>query len=602
MDPTQATARQDEKGFAPGKGLPAQEEPLSIEDYRRKEEQYHFLAKAGELLASSLDYEKTLKSIANLIVPDLADWCTVHIQEEDGTIRQLALAHGDPAMMRYAEELNVRYPSDYNAPGGIKDMLLTGKATFLGEITDEMLVKGAKDEEHLKLTRALELSSYMAVPVIARGKAMGVIAFFTAKGKRFTEDDLEFAKLLGSRAALAIDNARLYRDAQRALEELSALNRDLEKKVIERTREVNEAREKDRANLRRLKAMLAHLPQAALMMNDTGQIIELNQRYCEIFEIGLSAAEAMQIPTSVLNERFQRSLADVEGHMKEVAKTIAAKEMRLGHEIHLKDGRIIQRDFLPIYEADLFVGQLFLYRDITKERRIDASKTEFMSLASHQLRTPLTAIRWSFGRLLKNLSGKLGEVEERILSDGVAAAGRMSQTIDTMLQIARIQGGDLKVNDEILNLPLFLQSIAREHEPHFAQKEIILSVECGDDLSVSTDPQLLREIITNLLSNACKYTPEKGSVRLFGSREGAMIRLDVQDSGYGIPLHQQQSVFKKFFRGDNIVSKDPSGTGLGLYLVSLIADLLGGEISFESREGRGTTFRLLLPEHARAAR
>jgi two-component system, OmpR family, phosphate regulon sensor histidine kinase PhoR len=379
------------------------------------------------------------------------------------------------------------------------------------------------------------------------------------------------------------------------LDQVTTLNTELEERVVHRTQDLQAAQDRDRANLRRLQSMLSHLPLAALMMDEKSNIIELNERYCEIFHIGVSAQEAMRLPKEDLNARFKRCLLNEETHMKEVMSTIEARKEKLGHDILLSDGRIIQRDFLPIYDDEKFRGQLFLYRDVTKERRVDASKSEFMSLASHQLRTPLTAIRWSLGRLQKNLSGQIARLEDQLLTDSVVAAGRMSETINTMLQISRLQADQVVVNSTEIKLHPYLHEIAHTVEAECALKQLKLTVECPEDLALKTDPQLLIEVLSNLLSNACKYTPEHGTLRLCAFPSGHTIELIVQDSGYGIPLHQQQSVFKKFFRGDNVVSKDPDGTGLGLYLVSLIVRLLDGSIRFESREGRGTTFTVVLP-------
>ena len=239
-------------------------------------EKIQFLLKASEILSSSLDYETTLKSVADLVVPRLAEWCTVHLQEKDGSIERVALAHADPKMIVFAEELNKRYPSDYSAPQGIGQVLRTGKAEMMAEITDEMLVKGAKDEEHLRITRSLKLGSYMAVPLKARGRTLGVLSFLSIAGRHYAEADLAFAGSLGLRCGLAVDNARLYF-------ELQELNQGLEQKVQVRTEELRHAQEQDRSNLHRLKTMLANLPIAALMTDAHGHIIELNQEYCHLF-------------------------------------------------------------------------------------------------------------------------------------------------------------------------------------------------------------------------------------------------------------------------------------------------------------------------------
>jgi PAS domain S-box-containing protein len=181
------------------------------------EQRSAFLAEAGALLAASLDYEATLRSLAGLAVPRLADWCAVDVLEEDGSIRRLAVVHPDPAKERLAWELEERYPVDPDAPVGLPAVLRTGEPELVPEIPDSLLEAGARDAEHLRIVRELELRSYMVVPLVARGRTLGAISFVAAEsGRRYDTDDLAFARQLADRAALAVDNALLYRDAERA--------------------------------------------------------------------------------------------------------------------------------------------------------------------------------------------------------------------------------------------------------------------------------------------------------------------------------------------------------------------------------------------------
>jgi PAS domain S-box-containing protein len=176
-----------------------------------------FLAEATTLLSSSLDYEKTLEAVAHAAVPWVADWCGVDILGEDGDVRRLAVAHVDPAKVEWARELSERYPYDMDAPHGVPAVLRTGRAELYEEVPDELLVAAAKDEAHLRIMRELGFTSVMVVPLLARGRAFGVITFVTAEsGRRYNATDLAFAEALARRAALAVENARLYRQAREA--------------------------------------------------------------------------------------------------------------------------------------------------------------------------------------------------------------------------------------------------------------------------------------------------------------------------------------------------------------------------------------------------
>jgi PAS domain S-box-containing protein len=184
----------------------------------RAERTQKFLAQASNILASSLDYETTLATVAQLIVPEIADWCSVDILQEDGSLKQLALTHVDPAKIEWAREMNRRYLPDPNAPGGLRQVIMTGQVEFVTEIPEEMLVAAARDEEHLRIIREVGLKSYMIVPLTARGRTFGTVTLVSAEsGRRFGPQDLGRAQDLAQRAALAVDNARLYREAQEAI-------------------------------------------------------------------------------------------------------------------------------------------------------------------------------------------------------------------------------------------------------------------------------------------------------------------------------------------------------------------------------------------------
>ena len=203
-----------------------------VTEKRRQAELNRFRAEASNLLASSIDYETRLTSVANLAVSEIADWCVVHMVADDGTVQQLALAHRDPSKLEWARELQRRYPPRYDTPGGLPQVLRTGKPELVPEITEELLARSGVDAEQLELVRAVGLKSFMIVPLIARGRTLGAITFVSAdRGHHFDENDLTVAENLAGRAAIYIENARLYREMQQ-------LNESLEQRVAERTTEL----------------------------------------------------------------------------------------------------------------------------------------------------------------------------------------------------------------------------------------------------------------------------------------------------------------------------------------------------------------------------
>jgi PAS domain S-box-containing protein len=174
-----------------------------------------FLAEATAVLSSSLDYERTLDALTRLAVPAVADWCGVDIVSEAGRVERLAVAHVDPAKVEWARELTRRYPYDESAQRGLASVLRTGRSELYPDVPDQMLAAAAKDEEHLRMLRGIGFRSVMIVPLAVRDRVFGAISFVTAESeRRYTQSDLAFAEDLAHRAALAVENARLYREAR----------------------------------------------------------------------------------------------------------------------------------------------------------------------------------------------------------------------------------------------------------------------------------------------------------------------------------------------------------------------------------------------------
>jgi PAS domain S-box-containing protein len=194
---------------------------------RRDQERREFLAEASNVLASSLDVEKTLATLARLAVPRLADWCAIDVMDHDrGRLEQLAVAHVDPAKVSLADDVGRRYPPDPDAATGAPHVVRTGVSELYPEIPKELLEAGARDAEHLRVIRELDLRSAMVVPLRARGNTMGAITFiFAESGRRYTPADLEFAEELARRAAIALDNARLFESEQKARRTADVSNR-----------------------------------------------------------------------------------------------------------------------------------------------------------------------------------------------------------------------------------------------------------------------------------------------------------------------------------------------------------------------------------------
>jgi PAS domain S-box-containing protein len=244
------------------------------------------------------------------------------------------------------------------------------------------------------------------------------------------------------------------------------------------------------------------------------------------------------------------------------------------------------------------IGLLTLV-DITKQKKAEDAKSEFVSLASHQLRTPIAGMKWSAELLQMDDSNTLSDRQLKYIDRLLESIRRMAILVDDFLRVSRFELGTFQPEFDTLDIAQLVEDIIVEQSVRANQKEVDVKTFFDPSIRIiRTDPNLMRMIITNLYTNAVKYTREKGTVHVgIGKKDGDLI-VSVQDNGMGIPAGDQDAIFSKLFRAGNAVRNVPDGTGLGLYIVKEAVEVLRGSISFTSTENIGTTFEVILPLEA----
>ncbi len=242
------------------------------------------------------------------------------------------------------------------------------------------------------------------------------------------------------------------------------------------------------------------------------------------------------------------------------------------------------------------VGASMITTDISKEALIDKAKTEFVSLASHQLRTPLSAINWYTEMLLAGDAGKINKQQKEFLNEIYRGNQRMVELVNALLNVSRLELGTFLVEPKEVDIRTIADSAISDLKPQVISKHIIFTKNYDPKIKIMMlDEKLTTIIFQNLLSNAVKYTPDGGKVNLDITVGKKDLTIAISDTGLGVPKGQQNKIFEKLFRADNVRQTSTEGTGLGLYLVKSIMEATGGSVSFKSEENKGSTFFITIP-------
>ena len=505
------------------------------------------LAEASQTLASTLDYESTLASIASLLVPRFADWYAVDILDDDGRFRRLAVVHSDPAKAEWAAKSRDLYPPDLEEDEGTGRAARTGEAVLYRTISDELLATSTKDSAHYEILHELGMESAMVVPLTAAGRTFGGLMLVSSNPARlYDEDDLEFAKHLGRRAAVAVDNARLYRAAE----------------------------ERARAAI-----VVEHVADGVLLV-DQGEVIRLWNPAAEEIT-GLAAADTVG-----------RSTAEVFAPWETIADLATRNEVRPQTQPVEINGREL---WLSITGVGFESGTVFAFRDLTSERAVEKLKSDFVSTVSHELRTPLAAI-YGAALTLRREDVPLGEPQRTGLLEVIASeSDRLARIVNDILWASRLESGTMQTTIQKCDGVEIARSVV-DTARHYIPPNIQLTIKAPRKApQVAADPDKARQVLTNLVDNAVKYSPDGGKVTVEVAVAGSQLRYAVHDEGLGVPPAEHRRIFEKFYRLDPNLTRGVGGTGLGLYISRELLERMGGRIWVESSGHGGSTFFAELP-------
>jgi PAS domain S-box-containing protein len=514
---------------------------------RAASDRLSILADASSQLASTLDYERTLANIASLLVPRFADWYAVDIVDDLGRWRRIAVVHKDPDKAEWAAKSQRTYGGDPDEPEGPGRVVRTGEPVLYERVTDELIRSSTKDERHYEVLRQLGIESAMVVPLTAGGRTFGTLQFVSADPERlYDEDDLNFAQHLGRRAAVAIDNARLYRASQQRA---------------------------------RAAVAIEHVGDGVVLVDRAG-----------IIRLWNPAAERI---TGLPAERVLGQRAD---SIFPTWASIAPLSQTGGRRAELRPAEIGGRElWLSVTGVDFEEGSVYALRDLTAERAVDQLKSDFVATVSHELRTPLAAI-YGAALTLQREDVRLGEPQRSGLLEVIASeSDRLARIVNDILWASRLESGALQTTIERCDSVELARSVV-DAAVQYVPPNIRLSFDAPDESPlVAADPDKVRQVLGNLVENAVKYSPDGGRVRVSVTGDETRVRFTVRDEGLGIPVPEHERIFEKFYRLDPNLTRGVGGTGLGLYISRELVERMDGRIWVESDGSGGSTFSIELP-------
>jgi PAS domain S-box-containing protein len=535
-------------------------------------------------MSSSLDYEKTLATVARLAVPVLADWCAIDLVDR-GTRRRLAVAHVDPAKLEFVAELERRYPTDPHARTGVPEILRTGKSELIPHIPRELLTVAAVDEEHLRLIDELQLGSYIGVPLKVRGQVIGALTMVMAESnRRYSQRDLELAQALADRSALAIDNARMFRELETA-RTLATTQRD-------------QSEERFRLMVESVKdyAIFMLDPQGIVTTWNAGAQLIKGYRPEEIIGRHFSCFYSKE---EVLAGKAERELvvADRDGRFEEEGWRVRKDGSRFWANVVLtaiRDARGQLRGFAKVT------------RDLTERRRSEGELAAearrrqdaenqtrfaemFIGILGHDLRNPLNAI--SIGAALIK---RKGIAEPRVLERILYSSERMSNMVGQLLDLTRTRlAGGIPIERRAASLRAVVAGAVDELQLVHRDREIRL--EPGGEIDGLWDTDRLAQVVSNLVGNALEHGASDRPVTVRLSAADDIVRLSVHSFGPPIPPEVLSMIFDPYHR-TTARSGRSKGLGLGLFITQQIVLAHGGRLDCRSTQEDGTTLTVLLPE------
>lgn len=541
-----------------------------LKENRRRLEELEALNQISKSVSTLFDFEETLSSLVSSITRLLrADkGVLVLFDHKDQLLKAVSPAYGlTPSQVR-----DLRTRSDEG---------ITGQAFCQGV----PIMKGVLDpatQEILRRAKITGVKSVLAAPLKVKSQTLGVIQVFSTAEENFHPDDRRLFTILSSQVAVMVNSASMYR-------------------------EIEEERKKDAA-------LLASIGEGVLAIDKNQKITHLNL-----------AGEKMTgfLAEELLEKTFSETIClyDKDKQPVNLSDSPIGQVLRNGQSQTSKDFYLKKRSnslfpcylsLAAVYNAEeRIVGAIVVFRDITYELELEQMKQELISIATHELRSPITLIKGNLAMILDGDTGGVSGETKETIEELAKINQRLADLVDDLLNVGRLEQGRIKIKIESVDLRKLIEEEVKEYLPQAREKNLNLSSSKNDIPQVRADREKLRQVLENLISNAIKYTPEKSQSSKFKSQnnrieisleqKGREVICRVKDHGLGISSEGQKKLFEKFYRVKTAQTREITGTGLGLWITKKLIEMMGGKIWFTTVENKGSSFYFSLPACKRFA-
>jgi len=520
----------------------------------------------SEKLRSTLDLEKIYKFISDTLIDSLR-------------VRAFGVLKFNEQTNEYSVQFNQGFSIPQQSFAGDQELkkrfTRQSQSIVIEELKNEFKKTPAEPFSNLIETLS-RLKVAILVPLNIEEEIIGMIVLGAKEsGDAFNDEDLKTLEIIASQAVLAVKNATLYGESLRFTDRLKA--------------------EQDK-----IKAIIANFIDPIIFIDKFNRLSLFNSAAQNIFGLSdkdlnaeVAASENFSLSNfkKIIKCQYQiRTAAELKSNNQdeEEVAIIQEGEKKLIYKVTTVSVKEENREFL---------GTLKIFYNLTQEKRIDKMKTEFVSVVAHQLRTPLSGVKWALSLLLDGDAGQLNVEQKSFLKKSYVSNERMLVLVNDLLDVARIEEGRYIYNLAPAKMEELVKSALDAYKILAKTKKIKITYAkpAAPLPEIKVDAEKIIIAMENLIENAIKYTPAEGQVTVSLKYNVNKIEFSVKDSGVGVDKIQQDRLFTKFFRAANVMLMETDGTGLGLFITKNIITAHNGQIWFESKEGQGSTFSFFLP-------